>query len=59
MTQTHIAAGFAVSIVLIGGVYYLFTKEGEPEPEPQASPRRTEEPFTPVVNVSKKVSKIE
>ena len=37
-SQTQIAAGLAVSIVLIGGVYYLFTKEAEPEA--QAPPAR-------------------
>ena len=46
------AAGAAVSIVLIAGVYYLFSTEAESEPEPVASPKQ-EEPFTPVVNVSK------
>ena len=48
------AAGAAVSIVLIAGVYYLFSTEAEveSEPEPVASPKK-EEPFTPVVNVSK------
>ena len=53
------AAGAAVSIVLIAGVYYLFSTEAEKEsePEPVASPKK-EEPFTPVVNVSKKLSQI-
>ena len=37
-SQTQIAAGLAVSIVLIGGVYYLFTKEAEPDA--QAPPAR-------------------
>ena len=40
MTQAQMAAGAAVSIVLIAGVYYLFTAEAETEsePEPVASP---------------------
>ena len=31
MTQTQMAAGAAVSIVLIAGVYYLFSTDPEPE----------------------------
>ena len=55
MTQTQMAAGAAVSIVLIAGVYYLFSTdpEQEKEQEPVASPDKKEEAFTPVVNVSK------
>ena len=60
MTQTQMAAGAAVSIVLIAGVYYLFSTDPEPEQEqePVASPDKKEEAFTPVVNVSKQLSQI-
>ena len=33
MTPTHMAAGLAVSIVAIGGIYYLFTQDEEPKPK--------------------------